>query len=583
MNPDRTLIQELCGDIEQDAYLQKLYNKLIKRYSRILLKRTTILSDTDISEKEKNDLLRYANILSLSSGLQESGEHKVWAQQIVALLSLLFPNDKSIKEIRDLVLLNCTNYYVLKKSPIEIPNSDIVDKVFQEAKYLSLEIPSFEDKHFYESQKEIYEGIDGPAISYSAPTSMGKSFLMRLFMVNKIKNGFRGNFALIVPTKALINELDQKILNEVNPYVSSMDYRVVKTPNDMVLEGNHNFVFIMTPERLFHLLVMKPELDLDYIFIDEVHKISKNEGRTAFYYKIASMLLRRIRKPHFIFASPNIPNPDEYLKFANKSGKAFRSSYSPVSQIKYIINLETGKHYVYNDYSKREIQIGNAVKRDTFIDIIEKIGNQKVDDGKEMVKNLIYCKSVYDAINYAKKYRERCYDLKDHVLEELSKDIANQIHEEYFLVDLIKKGIAYHVGYIPSNLRQRIEEQFVKGNIRFLFCTYTLIEGINLPADNLFITSNRNDPGKFDQVPFQNLIGRVGRVDFNLFGNAFLAITEEASKKLQNTYLDLLKEEIPEQKLSIDDFSQEEVDGINKVIVQGDYSFTSMNFKSKKL
>lgn len=199
-----------------------------------------------------------------------------------------------------MVLLNCTNYYVLKKSPADIPNCDVIDRFIQEAKYLSLRIPFFEDKHFYESQKEIYEGIDEPAISYSAPTSMGKSFLMRLFMVNKIKNGFRGNFALIVPTKALINELDQKILEEIDPFVKTMDYRVVKTPNDMVLEGNHNFVFIMTPERLFHLLVMNPYLNLDYIFIDEAHKISKNEGRTAFYYKIASMLLQRDKRPHFI-------------------------------------------------------------------------------------------------------------------------------------------------------------------------------------------------------------------------------------------------------------------------------------------
>ena len=101
MEKNRTLIQELCGDIEQNIYLQKLYNKLIKRYSRLLLKRTTILSDTEINEKEKNDLLRYANILSLSSGLLESGEHKVWAQQIVALLSLLFPEHQTIKSIKD--------------------------------------------------------------------------------------------------------------------------------------------------------------------------------------------------------------------------------------------------------------------------------------------------------------------------------------------------------------------------------------------------------------------------------------------------------------------------------------------------
>lgn len=119
--------------------------------------------------------------------------------------------------------------------------------------------------------------------------------------------------------------------------------------------------------------------------------------------------------------------------------------------------------------------------------------------------------------------------------------------------------------------------------IRFLFCTSTLIEGVNLPADNLFITSSKNGRVNFDKVSFQNLIGRVGRVDFNLFGNAFLVITDDAPKRLQDTYLELLKENVPEQTLSIDKLSQDEVDGINRAIVEGNYSFSGMGFKGERL
>lgn len=65
------------------------------------------------------------------------------------------------------------------------------------------------------------------------------------------------------------------------------------------------------------------------------------------------------------------------MKLTNSEGEHYRTTYSPVSQIKYIINFQTGKHYVYNDYTKILIQIGNAVRKDIFIDIVEKIGNQK--------------------------------------------------------------------------------------------------------------------------------------------------------------------------------------------------------------
>jgi len=339
----------------------------------------------------------------------------------------------------------------------------------------------------------------------------------------------------------------------------------------------------MTQERMFHLLATKPSLAINYIFIDEAHKISQNESRSAFYFKISSMLLGRKDKPHFIFASPNIPNPEEYLKLTNSVGKHYRTTYSPVSQIKYIINLQTGKHYVYNDYTKAPIQIGNAVRKDTFIDIVEKIGNEKTHQNNAQIKNLIYCSSVYKAIEYAKQFGDKCKDLNDESLNQLSKDISEQIHRDYFLVKLVRKGIAYHVGYIPPNLRQRIEEQFINGKIRFLFCTSTLIEGVNLPADNLFITSNRNGSDKFDKVSFQNLMGRVGRIDFNLFGNVFLVITEKERNKLETTYLELLKEKIPDQKLFFDKYSDSEVTAIDDAISKSDYGFSNMHLDAENL
>ena len=53
-----------------------------------------------------------------------------------------------------------------------------------------------------------------------------------------------------------------------------------------------------------------------------------------------------------------IPNPEEYLELVNGKGKDFHSTCSPVIQIRYIINLETGKRYVFNDKSRTEIELG---------------------------------------------------------------------------------------------------------------------------------------------------------------------------------------------------------------------------------
>lgn len=51
-------------------------------------------------------------------------------------------------------------------------------------------------------------------------------------------------------------------------------------------------------------------------------------------------------------------------------------------------------------------------------------------------------------------------------------------------------------------------------------------------------------------VDFRNLIGRVGRISFNLYGNVFF-VSEADSKVQVDDYVRMLKEKVPEQSLSI--------------------------------
>ena len=83
-----------------------------------------------------------------------------------------------------------------------------------------------------------------------------------------------------------------------------------------------------------------------------------------------------------------------------------------------------------------------------------------------------------------------------------------------------------------------------------MFCTSTLLEGVNLPADNLFIMDNKIALSEMNPVDFRNLIGRVGRVSFNLYGNVFF-VSEKDSKVSSEDYVQMLQQDIPEQTLSI--------------------------------
>jgi len=119
------------------------------------------------------------------------------------------------------------------------------------------------------------------------------------------------------------------------------------------------------------------------------------------------------------------------------------------------------------------------------------------------------------------------------------------------IAKIIKKGIAYHIGYLPAAIRMRIEDMFRKGKITTMFCTSTLLEGVNLPADNLFITDNKIFRSRMTPVDFRNLIGRVGRIEYNLYGNVIF-VSSQDEKLPETEYVKMLKEPVPEQTLSID-------------------------------
>ena len=170
---------------------------------------------------------------------------------------------------------------------------------------------------------------------------------------------------------------------------------------------------------------------------------------------------------------------------------------------------------------------------------------------EQRTQTIVYYNGRARAIAAAKEYTDYAgiKEKNDPELDALSKDISQEVHGDYYLADMIKKGVAYHIGYLPASIRTRIEKLFQSGHITIMFCTSTLLEGVNLPADNLFITDNKIFRRQMSPVDFRNLIGRVGRISYNLYGNVYF-VSEEKSVKPEK-YVEMLQTPVPEQELSI--------------------------------
>ena len=548
----------IFGNLEKNTYLLKLYTDLLKLYA---IKQFYIDGELEVEDINVKDLLRFADLLSKSTNTQKEQFHKNIAQNIVILLKKLYPSDSNITATFVSVLNNINNYRNLNEDIYY--ESDIREFICQYIEKQEFKIDvSDDDRYFIRDQKEIFNKLEKEKyFSYSGPTSMGKTFVIKMFIQKRIKEDNKDNFVIVVPTKALIGEITSELINELGDQLNIKNYRIVNSWHEIQNESKYNYIMIYTQERfLSHLL--NCNMKIGYVFIDEAHKMFYEDTRSVYFYKIIDILNSYASIPRIFFSAPLISNPDEFLKLLpttlSKTYKVFE--FSPVNQQKYIIDYDEKNIRVFNDLSSSFIEIYyDRIDNFNLNYILKLLGNKQ--------KNLVYCENpkeaIYLARDYAMTLKPKENIKKSNNIEKVKKYIKSEIHEQYFLVDLLDKGIAYHVGYVPNSIRKKIEKLYREKEIDTIFCTSTLLEGINLPADNLFIPVKSNSKILNNDIDFKNLIGRVGRVKYNLSGNVFIIPKdgiETVTKCTRMIDSEIINRELSINKLLSDDRKKEIID-----------------------
>jgi hypothetical protein len=84
-------------------------------------------------------------------------------------------------------------------------------------------------------------------------------------------------------------------------------------------------------------------------------------------------------------------------------------------------------------------------------------------------------------------------------------------------------GVFAHHGNTPHGIRLAVEHAMRAGKIKFVVCTSTLAQGVNLPVRYLIVTSIYQGKEKIKVRDFHNLIGRAGRSGMHTEGSIILA------------------------------------------------------------
>lgn len=508
---------KLLERLATDAYKDKYFNQLFDDINKLFFKELFLEKVEQLGEKRLTDIMIFCDILSNSSDVK----HRNIAYKIITLLFPFYQENSSFQTISAAVLSRIGNFPALQL--LDYDTTLPIDREFEkEVKQIIQKVENFEDIYLTDSQFSLYQKMkNSDVFSFSGPTSMGKSFIMKINISEQMKKEKKPNITVIVPTRALIHQFAMEIKKDLKRQIDEHRYIVLTNGSldGINIEDSH-FIMILTPERLLSYLSEELYPKIHCLFVDEAHKLaSEHDKRSVTLYTAIERAIYSNRNIRLFFASPNVSNPEVFLKLFNKEVEyVYYSNESPVAQQLFFVDLidNTVVHYTDNGSKVYEPAILNKVHDN--LDLIHALSKEQ--------SNLIYCHSRRDTVAKAREFSERyktqhLSTIQKKKISEAIQIIKTVVHPDYYLIDCLKTGVAYHFGSLPQVVRNNIEQLFKNGVIKYLFCTSTLLEGVNLPAKNVFILKNKNGIRNFNKVDFWNLAGRAGRLKYELSGNIF--------------------------------------------------------------
>lgn len=480
-------------------------------------------------------------------------------------------NEKHISELQALYNQSIVNMYRSK-----VRNNNILDK----------------------SQKSIidfYQSLDIKRMLISAPTSYGKTFIMReILYLNQEKYK---NILLVFPTVALLREnaLNMEELNQDK----KMGYNVIKSI-DREIDCQDRNIFVLTPERAMQLLAQYPNIEIDFFFYDEMYKIDEdycndetddNDEKKNSYtertfldearaktFRICLYLLSKRVKDYYL-AGPNLKRE----KFGKGMQRYIAENNIQVKEIEF----EPTKRIMVKAYNKvidEDYTNLPYLEKPGIVKIHSKVNDRICDvvnyiEQKGYGATILYCTTPAKANEYATKLaknhqvnvvkNERFSEFIEHLKR--NYNIDGSINEWSF-VNVLEMGFGMHHGKMPKYIQKEILDLFNEGIFNLLFCTSTIVEGVNTNAKNMVVLNHSKGTKELTVFDFKNIIGRAGRYYHNFVGRYFLV--DKELEKFEHT------EDLTLNFVTYDDQELDPVDIDNSEYM--DLSDINKNLKHKR-
>lgn len=363
------------------------------------------------------------------------------------------------------------------------------DLTSDELRVLDLYRTPFSDSFvFHSMQFHIFDLLKaGRNVVLSAPTSMGKSAIVdSLLGLGELKR-----LVLVVPTVALADETRRRLQVRFGERYQIIHHSSQECHSDRA-------VYVLTQERVNE---RNDIVDIDLFVIDE-------------FYKLA---FRELKNGTTDYKDERVIELNIALSKLLKVSKQFYLTGPFINSIRGLENLGYQHTFVSSDFNTVALDVHTfGIKPNDQRSKLNALGAiaQHCDEA-----TIIYCKSPTVAGTVAReliRYGYGTLTSNPHI-----DWVSQEFDPEWDYAVALKNGIGLHFGALPRALQQYTADQFNAGNLRFLICTSTIIEGVNTIAKNVVIYDNRDGTRSIDKFTHGNIKGRAGRMGVHFVGTIY--------------------------------------------------------------
>ncbi len=397
----------------------------------------------------------------------------------------------------------------------------------------------------------------GKSAIIQMPTSAGKTRATQII----IRSAFlaeRATLAVIVaPFRALCHEIRNSFLETFRgePVNVNELSDVFQSDFDIQELLGQKQILVLTPEKLLYVLRHNPEIahHIDLVIYDEGHQFDSGIRGITYELLLTSLKSMVPKEIQTILMSAVIRNAESIgkwligedceLVYGSKlipthRTIAFTTWLEVRGQLEFIdqYNPDKEEFFVPRIIDQQKLNLKGKERKERFFPdrndgqtVALFLGLKLIANGsvaifcgrKPTVASL--CEKIVDAYDRGLTIKPP-FELSDQKeAKRLAYLYASNLGDEAIATRSAHLGIFTHHGDTPQGIRLAVEHAMKTRKVRFVICTSTLAQGVNLPIRYLIVAGIYQGIKPISVRDFHNLIGRAGRADQHTEGSIIFA------------------------------------------------------------